>query len=134
MAKLTDEELKKREAKLFAKARSEISKTGIMQFRLDPENIGVLYDIAARKRVRVSAMLRDWVLERLQSEQTPEGGSVMDLRMSGISKLLNKSAAAENFLAQFPKLEARLSQVEKELQNLKAGKGQRQSSKSKSTK
>jgi hypothetical protein len=68
MAKMTKAELKKRKAALSSLARQQLAKTEIMRFRLEPDNIINLYKLAEKKKVHVSTMVRNWVLECMKLE------------------------------------------------------------------
>jgi len=65
-------ELEKRKAEMAAAARTEIAKSGFIQFRLEPANILKLYKEAAKSKKPVGTMVREWVLEHLnQPMQLP---------------------------------------------------------------
>lgn len=72
IARITKEQLELRKAKMMARAKSNVTKTEILQFRLDAESIGQLYEVAGHYKKPVGAMVREWVMERLQKEITPE--------------------------------------------------------------
>lgn len=40
-----------------------------MQFRAEPDDILALYDLAEKRKQRISTMIREWVLERLDQER-----------------------------------------------------------------
>jgi len=69
MPKMTKEELAKRKADMSARARAEVAKTEILQFRLDADNISRLYEFATELKKPVGTMVREWVLERMAAEQ-----------------------------------------------------------------
>jgi hypothetical protein len=62
-------ELKKRSALMTKDARAAVANRGIMQFRAEPEDILALYDLAMKRKQRISTMIRGWVLERLELER-----------------------------------------------------------------
>jgi hypothetical protein len=74
--------------------RADVIKRQVLHFRIDESNIAQIYEVAARKKEPVGSMIRQWVIERLQQEQspTPEPGA---------NKLLN--------------IEKRLANIEKSL-------------------
>ncbi len=61
-------ELKKRSERMTKDAQALVAKRGIMQFRAEPEDILALYNLAVKRDQRVSTMIREWVLERLEQE------------------------------------------------------------------
>jgi hypothetical protein len=69
MPKMSREELDRRKAQTGERARAEVAKTEIMQFRLDAESIERLYAQSAKCKLPVGAMVRQWVLERLAKEE-----------------------------------------------------------------
>lgn len=69
MAKMTPEELSKRKRETLLKARAEVAKTGIVQFRIDEESIQRLYDRASELKKPIGTMAREWVLQRLAAEE-----------------------------------------------------------------
>jgi hypothetical protein len=95
MTKLSKEELKERMTNLKAKARAEVSKTEVMHFRVDPQNIEQLYVIAGQKKKPVGAMVREWVLERIQLElsstksQQPISLTDMNSRLEAVERQLH---------------------------------------------
>jgi hypothetical protein len=67
-------ELQKRKTAMAARAKAEIAKSGIVQFRFEPANILKLYEASAKCKKPVGTMVREWVLERLQQEHGGAGG------------------------------------------------------------
>ena len=63
-------ELEKRKAEMTNRARAEVAKTEIVQFRLDPTNILRLYELAEKSKKPLGTMVRNWVLERMALEPT----------------------------------------------------------------
>ncbi len=68
--KMSDEELARRKMLTIKNARAELVKSGIVQFRIEPEKLEILYDLADSKKVRISSLVRDWVNERMHIEQS----------------------------------------------------------------
>ncbi len=68
MAKLSKEELEKRMQQTAQTARNKIAQKEHVQFRMEPEKIQRLFEISAKKQQPVSALLRDWVSERIAFE------------------------------------------------------------------
>ena len=50
-------------------ARKELIKSEVMTFRLPSDELEKLYDLADEMNVRVTVMIRDWILERLNTEK-----------------------------------------------------------------
>ena len=96
MSKLGKKQLQQRMSKLTAAARAEVAKTEVMHFRLDPQSIERLYGLAGQKRKPVGAMVREWVLERMEQELSsapnPKSVSLMDIdkRLESIERQLRK--------------------------------------------
>ena len=72
MARMTKEELARRKSEMTARARAEVAKTEIVQFRIDADNISKLYEHAARVKMPIGAMVRKWVMDRLEVEEKGE--------------------------------------------------------------
>ena len=68
-AKMSQEELARRKKATIRNARAELVKSGIVQFRIEPERLQQLYDLADARKLRVGAMVREWVNERMDAEQ-----------------------------------------------------------------
>lgn len=93
MPKMTKEKLAKRKADMAARARAEVAKTEIVQFRLDADNITRLYEFATELKKPVGTMVREWVLERMDAER----GAVTNspVTQQEFSKLVNRVADIE---------------------------------------
>ncbi len=52
-------------------AQAELAKSGIVQFRVEPAILQRLYDLAHERKIRLSTMLRDWVVEKLDQSADP---------------------------------------------------------------
>lgn len=61
-------DLKKRIQKTQEEARARIAKRGVMKFRCTENDILRLNEFAAQSGLPVGAMMRKWVLERLEVE------------------------------------------------------------------
>jgi len=57
-----------RAKKLAAAARKNLIKSEILNFRMSEARIKQLYEVAEKKNVRVSSLLRDWISEKLDHE------------------------------------------------------------------
>jgi len=94
MSKLSKKQLKERMDKLKASARAEVAKTEVMHFRMDAPSIEQLYVLAGQKKMPVGALVRQWVLERMQLESNPAAEMTVSLvdvsqRLKAIEKHLN---------------------------------------------
>jgi hypothetical protein len=70
MPKLTNDEREHRRKKLQADALASVAARGQFNFRLNGKEIKRLYQLAGKRQKPVSAMVREWVLERLEIEET----------------------------------------------------------------
>lgn len=69
MPKLTPKELEIRRKKLQDEALDSVAARGQFNFRLDGTDIKRLYELAGNRQKPVSAMVREWVIERLAAEE-----------------------------------------------------------------
>ncbi|PZM84168.1 MAG: hypothetical protein DKT66_05875 [Candidatus Melainabacteria bacterium] len=80
-----------------AAAKQELIKSEVMTFRLPSDELEKLYALAEKRNVRVTVMVRDWVIERLASESG--GPSRKDLASTReIKEIHTRLAAIENEL------------------------------------
>ena len=70
MPKLNDKEREQRRKKLQTEALESVMARGQFNFRLDGPDIKRLYELAGRQQKPVSAMVREWVLNCLEKEET----------------------------------------------------------------
>jgi hypothetical protein len=70
MARLTPTEREERRKKVQQEALESVAARGQFNFRLEGKDIKRLYELAGRRRQPVSAMVREWVLERLDTEES----------------------------------------------------------------
>jgi hypothetical protein len=94
MSRLSKKQLEDRMSKLKASARAEVAKTEVMHFRIDAPSIERLYVLAAQKKKPVGALVRQWVLERIELESNPSAEMTVSLfdvnqRLQAIEKHLN---------------------------------------------
>lgn len=68
-------DLKKRIQKTQEEARARITKRGVMRFRCTENDILRLNEFAAKNGLPVGAMMRKWVLERLDEETNKSGNA-----------------------------------------------------------
>ena len=89
-------------------ARQDIAKRCILHFRIDEASILELYEIAGIKKQPIGALLREWMLERLDEEK----GNLKQKKTSQNKGYLSKYRSNDNKLLQ---LETRLSLLEKQI-------------------
>ena len=77
MPKLTPQEREKRRKKVQDQALEAVAARGQFNFRLDGKDIKRLYALAAARKKPVSAMVREWMLERLELEETNKNPAPM---------------------------------------------------------
>lgn len=70
MPKLTDAERERRRKKVQEEALELVATRGQFNFRLDGKDIKRLYKLAGKQERPVSALVREWVLERLEKEES----------------------------------------------------------------
>lgn len=99
MAKLTDAEREERRIKLQEEALESVALRGQFNFRLDGRDIKRLYNLAGKRNQPVSTLVREWVLERLQIEETnkcpaPLWAQNIDRRLTHLEKSILTSLSA----------------------------------------
>lgn len=75
--------------KLREAVREKLIKSEILNFRMPADRITLLYEIAERKSVNISTLLRDWVNEKIELETT--GGATPtteELNVQHLSELV----------------------------------------------
>jgi type II secretory pathway component PulJ len=70
MPRLTDEQREQRRRRMQEEALESVAARGQFNFRVDGQDIKRLYEQAGKQKKPVSAMVREWVLERLATEET----------------------------------------------------------------
>ncbi len=74
---MNKQQLEKRKKEMTARAKAELSKTEIVQFRLDRKNIMTLFELSEQHRKPVGTMVREWVLERAREEQSNSSSTIL---------------------------------------------------------
>ncbi len=73
---MTEENISPRMRRMLEKgrkaARDKVVERGIIQFRADPELMSKLLEISEHRKIPLGTMIRNWVEERLESEQIQE--------------------------------------------------------------
>jgi hypothetical protein len=89
MAKLNKKQLEKAHKQLKTDARMRIAERGVLQFRADEETILAVMAAADKANIPVSAMLRQWVQERLQIQKSREKTPDLVQRVSVLEQAVN---------------------------------------------
>jgi hypothetical protein len=87
MPKMTKAELAKRKKSMTARAREEVAKTEVVQFRVDTDSIEKLYNQATKAKMPLGTMVRQWVLERLTVEEKGTSGDMAQAYFASIESL-----------------------------------------------
>jgi hypothetical protein len=77
-------------------AQTELAKSGIVQFRVEPAILQRLYDLAHEKKIRLSTMLRDWVVEKLNQSADPATATDMKGLYLMVSKMQKEITELKN--------------------------------------
>jgi hypothetical protein len=93
---MNKQELQKRKTEMTRRARRDIAKTEIIQFRLDKSSILKLYELAEKNKKHVGTMVREWVLEKIENKQDkdskhfftglPERVALLERKVNQLSK------------------------------------------------
>jgi len=98
---MNKERLKKRSQRMTQEAQVAVAKRGIMQFRAEPNDILALYDLAITRNQRVSTMVREWVMERLEQER---GNAPVKLDITINKKRVGSVSLASTLVSTFKQL------------------------------
>ena len=84
--------------KIQREARQRILDRGKIEFRVEHELMSAVLDLAAKQKMPVGPMIRQWVQERIKQEFIWSTGTVSQLDMieQKIDKLLSKRIRAES--------------------------------------
>jgi hypothetical protein len=72
---------------LQVEARKRILDRGKIEFRVEPELISNILDLAIKKNLPIGPMVREWVYERLQQEKNKSRISQLDVIEEKIDQL-----------------------------------------------
>lgn len=75
--------------KLKQEVRTRILERGKIEFRTDRELLSRVLDLAAKRKIAVGGMIRQWVAERLEQETMPAPPNPLDKIEHKIDKLLS---------------------------------------------
>lgn len=83
--------------KLQQEARQRILERGKIEFRVEPELMSVVLDLARERKQPLGPMIRQWVSERVAQEtKGPRKKSQLDVIERKIDKLLASQADVES--------------------------------------
>lgn len=68
-------ELQQRISRVKKKARDYLTKTEIVQFRLDAETYAALFSLAEKHRKPAGTLVREWVSDRISRDMAATAGS-----------------------------------------------------------
>jgi hypothetical protein len=71
MSKLSKEEIEKRGRRMQKEALKSVAKTEQLNLRMEAINIERLYILARKKKTPVGTLVREWIVERLDLEDSP---------------------------------------------------------------
>jgi hypothetical protein len=91
-------------------ALGAVAKRGVIQFRLDPNNIKLLYKLAGQNRKPVGRMVREWVLEKLTQKEFPKKNQDTNSIMRVMESLTD---SYETLTSRVSKLEAKQNKRKK---------------------
>ena len=67
--------IKKALKKVESSVRADKTKEGVVQFRIEQDDLEKLYELSEKYRKPLGAMVREWVLERIKDEATTPNAS-----------------------------------------------------------
>lgn len=82
--------------KLEQDARQRILQRGKIEFRVEPELMSAVLDLAKERKMPIGPMIRQWVSERLDQETKGTRKSQLDVIERKIDRLLAKKTRAES--------------------------------------
>jgi hypothetical protein len=102
--------IEKAMADLKQHARNEIAKKQVFHFRLEPEHIKALYELAGKQRKPAGTMVREWVTEKIADEsRVKKSISYKSIETQSASMVMEHSSD------RLYDLEMRLKRLEKQL-------------------
>lgn len=88
LAKLSKEEIAARRKRMQSEALSSVAKTEQLNIRIDEQSIQRLYKLAGRENKPVGTMVREWILDKLRTEEQPGGRDPMQ-KLTELVSVLN---------------------------------------------
>lgn len=120
VCKMTKAERQRRIEKIQSEAALAVRKSEQLNFRLEPELIGKLGDLAIKKRIPLGTMVRNWVVERLEQETTQQAKAIEYVRKS------SPTYSTDGLLKRVQILEAESERQKDILSNLQKGSKKKQ--------
>lgn len=117
---MTKAERQRRIEKIQSEAALAVRKSEQLNFRLEPELIGKLGDLAIKKRIPLGTMVRNWVVERLEQETTQQAKTIEYVRES------SPTYSTDDLLKRVQILEAESERQKDILSNLQKGSKKKQ--------
>lgn len=88
MSKMSPEERQQRRQKVAEEALESVAKTEQFNFRLDAKSIKQLHAVAAKRKIPVGALVRQWVVDALKQEE--QNREMMTLILETQQQILNE--------------------------------------------
>ena len=83
--------------KLEAESRNRILERGKIEFRIEPELLAAILDLAKERKVPVGPLIRQWVKERLEQElNSTTQPSQLDVIEKKIDQILSQKNTKES--------------------------------------
>jgi hypothetical protein len=87
MSKLSKEEVAARRKRMQEEALKSVAKTEQLNIRIDENSIARLYTLAGKQGKPVGTMVREWILDRLLTEEQPGGDESLKVLVDLVSDL-----------------------------------------------
>ena len=99
MARIDKDE---RREKTMRAAQKELAKSGNLQIRIEEAILNRVYELANKKGIRYTTMVRDWIVEKLDDDTLPSTRpdqgtlNMINLLLQNISEMNQRIHALEN--------------------------------------
>lgn len=105
--------------KLRSEVRANLIKSELLNFRMAPDRIQLIYEIADKQQVNISTLLRDWVNEKIEQEL-----SLSKVKQKHSPRLVCEASVSPmdydvNVLRALCSVSERLGMLEQEMHELK---------------
>jgi hypothetical protein len=87
MSKLSKEEIAARRKRMQEEALRSVAKTEQLNIRINETSITRLYALAVKQSKPVGTMVREWILDRLLTEEQPGRGDPMQKLVEQVTNL-----------------------------------------------
>lgn len=98
MSKLSKAEISTRRKRMQEEALKSIAKTEQLNIRIDEDSINRLYSVASNQGKPVGTMVRQWILDRLATEEQPGKDEPLQMIIDLVSKLHTRIDQLDNAL------------------------------------